>query len=327
LSAAHAVPARQLATGRWRWAEIVYWLVPLACFFLFPGYRVLATQVLIMGLFALSLDIVLGYAGILSLGHAAFFGLGAYTAGLLSVHGWGEPISGLAAGVVVAAIAGFLVSWLVVRGEDLARLMVTLGLALLLYEAANRAAWLTGGVDGLSGVTMGKVFGVFPFDLGGKTGFFYSYVVLLLLFLLARRLVASPFGLSLRGIRENRARMPAIGAPVRHRLVAAFTVGAALAGAAGALLTQTTQFVGIDVLGFDRSADILIMLVLGGTGRLYGALIGTAVFMVAHDYLAGINPVYWQFWLGLAMVVFVFFARGGILGAVDAIAARWRRRP
>ena len=327
MSAAHAVPARQLATGRWRWAEIVYWLVPLACFFLFPGYRVLATQVLIMGLFALSLDIVLGYAGILSLGHAAFFGLGAYTAGLLSVHGWGEPISGLAAGVVVAAIAGFLVSWLVVRGEDLARLMVTLGLALLLYEAANRAAWLTGGVDGLSGVTMGKVFGVFPFDLGGKTGFFYSYVVLLLLFLLARRLVASPFGLSLRGIRENRARMPAIGAPVRHRLVAAFTVGAALAGAAGALLTQTTQFVGIDVLGFDRSADILIMLVLGGTGRLYGALIGTAVFMVAHDYLAGINPVYWQFWLGLAMVVFVFFARGGILGAVDAIAARWRRRP
>ena len=327
MSAAHAVPARQLATGRWRWAEIVYWLVPLACFFLFPGYRVLATQVLIMGLFALSLDIVLGYAGILSLGHAAFFGLGAYTAGLLSVHGWGEPISGLAAGVVVAAIAGFLVSWLVVRGEDLARLMVTLGLALLLYEAANRAAWLTGGADGLSGVTMGKVFGVFPFDLGGKTGFFYSYVVLLLLFLLARRLVASPFGLSLRGIRENRARMPAIGAPVRHRLVAAFTVGAALAGAAGALLTQTTQFVGIDVLGFDRSADILIMLVLGGTGRLYGALIGTAVFMVAHDYLAGINPVYWQFWLGLAMVVFVFFARGGILGAVDAIAARWRRHP
>ena len=320
-----APPARGLATGRWHWAETVFWLVPLACFFLFPGYRVLASQVMIVGLFAMSLDIVLGYAGILSLGHAAFFGLGAYTAGLLATHGWGEPISGMVAGVAVAALAGFLVSVLVVRGEDLARLMVTLGLALLLYEAANRAAWLTGGVDGLSGVTMGKVFGVFPFDLGGKTGFFYSYVVLLLLFLLARRLVNSPFGLSLRGIRENRARMPAIGAPVRQRLVAAFTVGAALAGAAGALLTQTTQFVGIDVLGFDRSADILIMLVLGGTGRLYGALIGTAVFMVAHDYLAGINPVYWQFWLGLAMVVFVFFARGGILGAVDAIAS-WRRR-
>jgi branched-chain amino acid transport system permease protein len=321
-----APPARGLATGRWHWAETVFWLVPLACFFLFPGYRVLASQVMIVGLFAMSLDIVLGYAGILSLGHAAFFGLGAYTAGLLATHGWGEPISGMVAGVAVAALAGFLVSVLVVRGEDLARLMVTLGLALLLYEAANRMAWLTGGVDGLSGVTMSKIFGVFSFDLGGKTGFFYSYAVLFVLFLIARRLVNSPFGLSLRGIRENRARMPAIGAPVRRRLVAAFTVGAALAGAAGALLTQTTQFVGIDVLGFDRSADVLIMLVLGGTGRLYGALIGTAVFMVAHDYLAGINPVYWQFWLGLAMVAFVFFARGGILGALGAIAARRRER-
>jgi branched-chain amino acid transport system permease protein len=319
-------PTHGLATGRWRWAEAAFWLVPLACFFLFPGYRVLASQVFIIGLFAMSLDIVLGYAGILSLGHAAFFGLGAYTAGLLATHGWGEPFSGLVAGMAVAALAGFLVSVLVVRGEDLARLMVTLGLALLLYEAANRAAWLTGGVDGLSGVTMSKVLGLFSFDLGGRTAFFYSYGVLFVLFLAARRLVSSPFGLSLRGIRENRARMPAIGAPVRRRLVAAFTVGAALAGAAGALLTQTTQFVGIDVLGFDRSADVLIMLVLGGTGRLYGALLGTAVFMVAHDYLAGINPVYWQFWLGLAMVVFVFFARGGILGAVDAIAARRRER-
>ena len=319
--------AHGLATGRWRWAEGAFWLAALACFFVFPGYRVLASQVFIIGLFAMSLDIVLGYAGILSLGHAAFFGLGAYAAGLLATHGWGEPFSGLAAGMALAALAGFLTSVLVVRGEDLARLMVTLGLALLLYEAANRAAWLTGGVDGLSGVTVSRIFGVFSFDLAGKTAFFYSYAVLFVLFLLARRLVNSPFGLSLRGIRENRARMPAIGAPVRQRLVAAFTVGAALAGAAGALLTQTTQFVGIDVLGFDRSAEVLIMLVLGGTGRLYGALLGTAVFMVAHDYLAGINPVYWQFWLGLAMVAFVFFARGGILGAADALAARRRGQP
>ena len=186
---------------------------------------------------------------------------------------------------------GFLVSSLVVRGEDLARLMVTLGLGLLLYEAANRAAWLTGGVDGLSGIVDGQ--GPRPLRLRSRrasTAFVYAYVVLLLLFLFARRLVSSPFGLSLRGIRENRARMPAIGAPVRRRLVAAFTVGAAIAGVAGALLTQTTQFVGIDVLGFDRSADILIMLVLGGTGRLYGALVGTAVFMVAHDYLVRHQP-------------------------------------
>jgi branched-chain amino acid transport system permease protein len=199
--------------------------------------------------------------------------------------------------------------------------MVTLGLGLLLFEAANRAAFITGGVDGLSGVTMWKLLGVFPFDLGGRTAYLYSYVVLLLVFLFLRRLVRSPFGLSLRGIRENRTRMPAIGVSVRRRLVAAFTVGAAIAGIAGALLAQTTQFVGLDTLGFGRSADTLIMLVLGGTGRLYGAVVGTAVFMIAQDYLSGINPVYWQFWLGLFLVVFVFFARGGIMGALE----RFRR--
>jgi branched-chain amino acid transport system permease protein len=305
--------------------EIAFWLVLLAAYFVFPGYRVLGSQILIVALFALSLDLILGYAGIVSLGHAAFFGLGAYTAGLLAVNGWGEPVSGLLAGGVVAALGGFVVSFLVVRGEDLARLMVTLGIGLLLFEAANRAAFLTGGVDGLSGVAMWKLFGVFAFDLGGRTAYLYSLAVLFLCFAALKRLAASPFGLSLRGIRENRHRMPALGAPVRTRLVAAFTVGAAIAGVAGALLAQTTQFVGLDSLGFNRSAEVLIMLVLGGTGRLYGAVIGTAVFMIAQDYLAGINPVYWQFWLGLLLVAFVFVARGGILGAAERIVGRGTR--
>jgi len=309
-----------------RWREAAFWLLPVAAFFLFPGYRVLGSQVLIVALFALSLDLILGFAGIVSLGHAAFFGLGAYTAGLLAVHGWNEPLSGLVAAAAVGALGGFAVSWLVVRGEDLARLMVTLGVGLLLYEAANRAAPITGGVDGLSGIAMGKLLGVFAFDLGGSTAYVYSLVVLLVVFLLLRRVAESPFGLSLRGIRENRRRMPALGVNVRHRLVAAFTLGAGIAGLAGGLLAQTTQFVGLDSLGFARSADVLIMLVLGGVGRLYGAIVGTAVFMVAQDRLAGIDPVYWQFWLGLALVAFVFFARGGILGALDALRAGRGRR-
>ncbi len=296
-----------------------FWLIPVAAFFLVPGYLVLGSQVLIVSIFALSLDLILGYAGIVSLGHAAFFGVGAYTAGILAVKGWGEPVSGLLAGGALAALAGFVVSFLVVRGEDLARLMVTLGIGLLLYEAANRAAFLTGGVDGLSGVVMWKLLGIFAFDLGGKTAYVYSFVVLVLVFVALRRLVASPFGLSLTGIRENKRRMPAIGAPVQRRLVAAYTIGAAVAGVAGALLAQTTQFVGLDSLGFNRSAELMIMLVLGGTGRLYGAIIGAAVFMIAQDYLSGINPVYWQFWLGLLMVMFVFFARGGILGALEKL--------
>ncbi|MFZ3322398.1 MAG: branched-chain amino acid ABC transporter permease [Usitatibacter sp.] len=303
--------------------QVAFWLLPLAAFFLLPGYLVLGSQILIVSLFAMSLDLLLGYAGIVSLGHAAFFGLGAYTAGLLAAHGWGEPLTGLIAAAAMAAIFGFVASFLVVRGEDLARLMVTLGVGLLLFEAANRAAFITGGVDGLSGVTMGKVLGVFPFDLAGKTGFLYSYAVLLLIFLGLRRVVDSPFGLSLVGIRENRKRMDAIGAPVHRRLVAVFTLGASVAGVAGALLAQTTQFVGLDTLGFERSADLLIMVVVGGTGRLYGAIVGTLVFMVAQDYLSGINPVYWQFWLGLLLILIVFFARGGVLGALEAL---WKRR-
>ncbi len=302
-----------------RTIEIIFWLVPVVAFFLLPGYLVLGSQILIVAIFALSLDLILGYAGIVSLGHAAFFGLGAYTAGILAVKGWGEPLSGLLAGGAMAALAGFIVSFLVVRGEDLARLMVTLGIGLLLFEAANRAAFITGGVDGLSGVAMWKLLGVFPFDIGGKTAYVYSLAVLVIVFIALRRLVASPFGLSLTGIRENKQRMPSIGAPVQRRLVAAYTIGALVAGIAGALLAQTTQFVGLDSLGFNRSAELMIMLVLGGTGRLYGAIIGTVVFMVAQDYLSGINPVYWQFWLGLLMVMFVFFARGGILGALEKL--------
>jgi len=295
--------------------EAAFWLALAAAFFLFPGYLVLGSQVLIVALFAMSLDLILGYAGIVSLGHAAFFGLGAYTAGLLAAHGWGEPLTGLAAAMLVAGVAGFAASFLVVRGDDLTRLMVTMGIGLLLYEAANRARSITGGADGLSGVAMEKLLGVFAFDLAGRTAYAYSFAVLLLVFLLLRLVTRSPYGLALRGIRENAQRMAAIGVPVRRRLVAAFTLSAAIAGVAGALLAQTTQFVGIDTLGFQRSAEVLIMLVLGGTGRLYGAIVGTAIFMIAQDVLAGRDPVYWQFWLGLFLVAFVLFARGGVLGS------------
>jgi branched-chain amino acid transport system permease protein len=321
--AAAIVP--QLPSDRWRAIELAFWLLPVAAFFLFPNHRVLGSQILITGLFAVTLDLILGYAGIVSLGHAAFFGMGAYAAGLLAVHGWGEPLSGLVVAGVAGAVVGFATSFLVVRGSDLARLMVTLGIGLMLFEAANQIPSITGGADGLSGVTMGKVLGLFAFDLTGTTAYAYSLAVLFVLFLAMRRIVNSPFGLSLRAVRENVRRMPAIGAPVTRRLIAIYTVSAALAGVAGGLLAQTTQFVGLDVFGFPRSADLMIMLVLGGTGRLYGGLIGATVFMIAHHYLSDLNPVYWQFWLGLLLVVVVMFARGGILGALDRLAHRFVR--
>jgi len=319
--------ASRLPSDRFRALEIAFWLIAVGAFFLFPNYRVLGSQVLITGLFAVSLDLILGYAGIVSLGHAAFFGIGAYTAGLLAVHGWHEPLSGLLAAALVAAIAGYLASFLVVRGGDLTRLMVTLGIGLMLWEAANKASSVTGGVDGLSGVTIDRIFGIFGFDIGGRTAYVYALVVVFVVFVLLRRLVHSPFGLSLRGIREGGRRMPAIGAPVAKRLRAIFTVAAAVAGVAGALLAQTTQFVGIDTLGFPRSAELMIMLVLGGTGRLYGGLVGAAIFMIAQDYLSGIDPVYWQFWIGFFLVLIVLFAHGGILGGLATLRARIKPSP
>jgi branched-chain amino acid transport system permease protein len=311
------------ARERWKPAEIGFWLALAAVYFAFPTSLVFATQIVITGLFALSLDLILGYAGIVTLGHAAFFGIGAYVAGLLTTHGWHEPFSGLLAGGVAAGLAGYLTSFLVLRGSDLTRLMITLGIGLLLYEVANRAIALTGGVDGLQGVEVGKLFGLFHFDLYGKTAYLYVLAIAFLLFALTRSLIHSPYGLSLRSIRENRTRAIAIGIPVGARLRNIYTYSALLAGVAGALLTQTTQFVGIDVLSFQRSADLLIMLIIGGAATLYGGFIGAAAFLLAQDYLADLNPQYWLFWLGILLVVSTLYLRGGILGGL----ARLSRMP
>jgi branched-chain amino acid transport system permease protein len=297
----------------------------VAAFFIFSDYLVLGSQVLIAGLFALSLDLILGYAGIVSLGHAAFFGVGAYVAGLLSVRGFGEPLTGLLAAATVSASVGFCSSFLIVGGHGLTRLMVTLAVGLSLHEAANQASSITGGTDGLSGMDTGDLFGVFRFDMLGRVAYLYSLVVCFACFLLVRRLVLSPFGLSLRGLRENERRMHAIGAPVRRRLVEVYTLSAALAGVAGALSAQTTEFVGLEVLSFDRSASVLVMLVLGGAGRLYGGLVGSSLFMLLSSILADLNPAYWQFWMGFTVVLIAFFARGGLMGYASAAYARLAR--
>jgi branched-chain amino acid transport system permease protein len=317
------------ARERWQPAEVAFWLVLASIYFVFPSSLVFATQIMITGLFALSLDLILGYAGIVTLGHAAFFGIGAYAAGLLAKYGWQEPLSGLLAGGLLAGLAGYLTSFLVLRGSDLTRLMITLGIGLLLYEVANRAIGLTGGVDGLQGVEIGKLFGVFAFDLYGKTAYLYVLGMTFLLFVLTRSLIHSPYGLSLRSIRENRVRATAIGIPVGARLTNIYTYSALLAGVAGALLTQTTQFVGIDVLSFQRSADLLIMLIIGGTATLYGGFVGAAAFLLVQDWLANLNPQYWLFWLGILLIVMTLYLRGGILGGLSklsTLAAQRRQR-
>src|SRR5581483_9589911 len=310
------------AQARWRPIEVAFWLATLLPYWLFPDYLVLASQIAITALFALSLDLILGYAGIVSLGHAAFFGLGAYTAGLAAKYGWGEPITGLMLGALVAGIIGYAASFIVARFRHLALIMITLGMGLLLEQAANSASWLTGGNDGLQGIKMWSIFGAFRFDLYGTTAYTYALVVLFLMFLLARRIINSPFGLSLRGIRENAIRMPALGAPSRAHLRKIYTIAAVMAGVAGALLAQTTETVSLEALGFQRSADVLVILILGGTGRLYGGLIGAVVYMVARDQFSGLNPQFWYFWIGLLLITVVMFLPNGILGGLAYLAER-----
>ena len=303
--------------------EIVFWLSMLLPFFFFPTYLTLASQVAITALFAISVDLILGYAGIVTLGHAMFFGLGAYVAGLLSARlGWGEPISGLFIAGAFAGLIGFVASYLIVRVQHMALLMVTLGLGFLTYELANAMTWLTGGTDGLSGVNTWPIFNHFRFDLWGYTAYSYSLVVLLLGFLISRRIVNSSFGLALRGIRENVRRMPAIGSEHRWHLQKVYTISAAMAGVAGALLTQSTNTVALEVLSFQRSADVVVMLILGGTGRLYGAILGSIIFLLVRDQAAGLNPQYWYFWIGLLLMIVVLFLPKGILGGLSRLVRR-----
>ncbi len=330
MNAAAPGPLMALATRhRWHWLELVPWVLAMTAFFVFPKNLQLGTQVLIMTLFAMSLDLLLGYAGVVTLGHAAFFGIGAYCAGIMSARfGLHNPLIGLAVSGVLAAAAGLVCGAVILRTKGLTLLMLTLGIMLMLSEGANRAAWLTGGADGLQGVSVGKLLGLFAWDLHGRTSYVYCLVVCFLCFLLLRTLTLSPFGRSLVGIRENAQRMDAIGTPVRMRLVVVYGIAALLAGIAGALNAQTNQFVALNVLSFELSGAVLIMLILGGTGRLYGAFIGAPVYMIAADWFARLDPVYWLFWLGTMLVALVMFARGGVLGLWDQLAQTrdWMRR-
>jgi branched-chain amino acid transport system permease protein len=304
---------------RFRALEALPWAVAIAGYFLFPSYLALGAQILWTLLFGLSLDLILGYAGIVTLGHAAFFGTGAYTAGLLAAHGWSEPLTGLLAAAVAAAAVGLLSGIVILRTRGLSLLMLTLVVATLLHEAANKADFITGGADGLQGMAVGNIFGVFHFDLAGRTAYFYCLAVLFLMWFAARRIVHSPFGRALTGIRESETRMHAIGSPVLRRRVTVYVISAAMAGIAGALNAQTTQFVAVDVLDFSRSGAILIMLILGGVGRLYGAFIGVPLYLIAQDRFSEIDPQYWNFWIGLALVLAVVFLRGGLLGIRDRL--------
>jgi len=320
----HPAALALIRRHRWRWWELLPWIVAIAFYLAFPRHLGFGTELLIMVLFALSLDMALGYAGIITLGHAAFFGAGAYTAGMLAHHGiWSEPISGLFASAAVAAAIGLLSGLVLLRTTGLTLLMLTLCIMALLEEAANLGHDWTGGFDGLTGITIPPLFGLFEFNpLFPNTQYLYALGVLLICFVFVRTLIYSPFGHSLTGIRENTLRMRAVGAPVNWRLVLCYTISAAIAGVAGGLWAQANAYVNLSTLGLDRAATVLIILVLGGHGRLYGAFVGAVAYMVLAHFLSKIYPTAWQLGLGLLLVVIALFARGGILGIGEAL---WRQ--
>jgi branched-chain amino acid transport system permease protein len=307
---ANDVSAYLARRARWSPLEIAFWVFAFATIWLFPGKYLIMKDTAILALFALSLDLILGYAGIISLGQAAFFGFAGYFAGLVAKYGIiDEPVIALVFAGLVAAALGFLTSFLVLRGSDLTRLMVTLGVSLMLGEVANRYSDITGGADGLQGVTIAPVLGLFRFDLYGHNGYVYCLIVLFVCFVIARRIVYSPFGQSLRAVKGNALRASAIGIPVNWRLVSIYTISAGFAGLAGALLTQTTEFCSLDVFSLERSADLLLVLIIGGTGYLYGGLIGAVLYRFLQDWVSALTPQYWQFWIGLLLVIIVLIGR------------------
>lgn len=293
---------------RWKLWEPVFWLLALATPFVLGSHALIINEIAIVALFAVSLDLILGYTGIVSLGHAAFFGMGAYTAALFAKHVMPDPLVGLGVAIVLSTLFGAVCSLTIMRGTDLTRLMVTIGVGLIMMELANKLDF-TGGADGLQGVIMGPLLGRFEFDLQGQTAAWYSLCVLLVFFILAKRLVNSSFGATLMAVRDNRLRAMAIGIPVTARLAVIYTIAAGVAGAAGALLAQTTSFASIDVFEFHRSADLKLLLVIGGIGWLYGGVTGAIVFKVMQDWLSSITPQYWTFWIGLFLVVLVMVGR------------------
>jgi branched-chain amino acid transport system permease protein len=315
------------APERLRWWEVALWVAAVAFYFLGRDYLSLSSQVLVMILFALSLDLVVGYAGLVTLGHGAFFGIGAYTAGILAARGWDEPVSALLLGGALAGAAGLLSGLVILRTRGLTFVMLTLALLMLLHEAANSMGWLTGGADGLSGIQLKPILGLFRFDIYGKTAYLYCLAVLFVGWCVVRTVVHSPFGRSVVGIRENRRRMEAIGTPVHGRLVMLYGLSAVLAGLAGALLAQTTQSVALTMIDLERSGTILVMLILGGVGRIYGAFVGVPLYMLAQDSLSKQDPTYWLFWLGIVLIAVVMFVRGGLLGIVDRLIGWQRRTP
>lgn len=292
-------------------------------YLLFPDNLALLTRIIAIALLVLSLDLVTGYCGVATLGHAALFGSGAYAAGIAAAHyGITDPLVMTLAGIFGGAIAGLICGVIILRAHGLPQLVLSISLIYLFHELANKASSWTGGSDGLSGISPDPLFGVYEFDLWGQTAYIFGVILLLAVFVLLRILVRSPFGMLCRGIKEDPLRIMAMGASPKIALIKMYVISGAVAGVGGALNAISTQVVGLDSLSFTQSAEALVMLVLGGTGSLYGALMGTVVFMLFEDYVSAANPFHWLTMVGVLLIAVVLFAPKGLYGSAAGFIAR-----
>jgi branched-chain amino acid transport system permease protein len=320
-----AAASKRRALGRDAIAIAVILVLAAVGYLLFPDNLALLTRLIAIALLVLSLDLVTGYCGVATLGHAALFGAGAYAAGIVSAHyGINDPLIMTLAGIIGGAIAGLICGIVILRAQGLPQLVLSIALIYLFHEFANKASDWTGGSDGLSGISTDPLFGVFDFDLYGHTAYIYAVILLLIILILLRFLVRSPFGMLCRGIKEDPLRIRAMGASPKTALIKMYIISGAVAGTGGALNAISTQVVGLDSLSFTQSAEALVMLVLGGTGSLFGALAGTVIFMLFEDYVSAANPFHWLTIVGLLLIVVVLFAPKGIYGTVAAYLARRR---
>jgi branched-chain amino acid transport system permease protein len=305
--------ARNFSRHHLSWLDVVPFVLIAGLYFVAGSYVPLITQIMIMSVFALSLDLALGYGGVETLGQSALFGAGSYGAGIFALRASSDPLVGLAfaglCGALIAAITGPVV----LRARGITLVMLTLAVATMLLELANTTPWLTGGADGLYGFSPAPLFGLFPFELDGRTAYWYAAVVLLFVFAVCKVVVNSPFGLTIRGVRENPLRMRLLGVPVLRRLVMMYVISGFLAGIAGGLSAQVTQLVALDSFSFVLSGNVLIMLVLGGTGSLNGAILGAALFVAVSDRAAAVSPFHWLFALGIGLILVVRYAPSGLI--------------
>jgi branched-chain amino acid transport system permease protein len=319
LSTSTSRPRRSLLTGNALSIIIflVFALVPLLASFNAEAYVLgLVTRVMIFSIAALALDLLIGYGALVSFGHAAFIGLGAYAVGILASHGIGDALISLPVALIVSALFALATGIVCLRTTGVYFIMITLAFGQMAYFTASSLAPY-GGDDGLT-VRMRSTFAGLPIFADDRALYYICLLALLGTYLLCRSLVASRFGRVYRGARENALRMSTIGFDVYRFQLVAYVIAGMLGGLSGFLLANATEFVSPAYMSWQRSGELLIMVIFGGMGTLNGAIIGAAAFLLTEEWLSGITE-HWKVIFGPLLVFVAVFARGGLIGVAQKL--------